>query len=63
MILKCQHCDYTQTDIPRVVIEMGPKLAPSTRVGDSGPMMPPIGVSFEEAVTKLLKVKPPTRKH
>jgi hypothetical protein len=43
---------------PQVVIEMGPKLSRSVRVGDSGPMVPPIGVPFEEAVTRLMKVKP-----
>jgi hypothetical protein len=51
-----------QTDTPQVLIEMGPKLARSTRVGDSGPMVPPIGVPFEEAMTRLLKVKPPKKK-
>jgi hypothetical protein len=41
-----------------VVIEMGPKLSRSVPVGDSGPMVPPIGVPFEEGVTRLMKVKP-----
>ena len=62
VILKCPDCDYIQTVIPQVVIEMGPKLSRSVRVGDSGPMVPPIGVPVEEPVSRMLKVKPPKRK-
>ena len=62
VVLMCPDCDYIQTVIPQVVIEMGPKLARSVRVGDGGPMVPPIGVPFEEAVSRLLKVKRPAKK-
>lgn len=56
--------DYVQDDIPQVVIEAGSRMKPGKphgRVARTDFMVPPIGVSFEEAVTKLMRVQPPKR--
>ena len=61
VVLVCPTCGHVQDWIPTVVIEAGSKMKPGkpSRGAESGdPILPALGESFEEAVSKFLKEKP-----
>jgi hypothetical protein len=65
VVLTCPDCNYEQTEIPTVVIEAGSRM--TEKPGGPKPkddvVVPPISASsFEDAVARLLKVKPPKGK-